>query len=149
MTRLPYGSFKLMTPEQQAEHRRELARNSRMRNKEKRNAYNRAYFARWKKTKPFECVCKVCGNKFNAARSSRSICDKCHQWMHELVENRKLARRILRTERVSRNLRVIGLACEGLSYSEISQIVGITERHVSAICVRNGLRRKKYSARIS
>jgi hypothetical protein len=148
MGRLPYGTFKTLTPEQQREHMRALSKNAREKNRDKINAYNKTFFDRWKIEKPFVCTCKYCGSKFNAPRNNRYMCPHCHEEKHRIAELKRIIIKLRRDFKKNRTLMIINLAKQGMSQREISKTVQVDQRTVSAICLKKGLRRNKYVSRI-
>ena len=89
MGRLPYGTFKNLTPEEQHARKKMLAARYRHNNREKVNAKNKKFFDKWKIEKPFICTCTKCGNEFNAMRRNRLICPDCHKEAHERAQAKK------------------------------------------------------------
>lgn len=76
--RITYGSYKNMTPEEQRAHRLKLAARWRANNRKKISEKNHYFWEKRKELKPAICVCKVCGQEFNAPRRvGYTRCDKC------------------------------------------------------------------------
>lgn len=148
MERLPYGTFKTLTPEEQKAHMKELRKRDREKNREKRNAYNKTFFDRWKIEKPFICTCKYCGSQFNAPRNNRYVCPECHAKRHNAAEFKRFVLETERNAKKNRNLIILQLAEKGLTHKEIAKTVQVAPRVVSAVCVKKGLRRKEYVSRI-
>ena len=148
MERLPYGTFKNLTPEEQLAHKRMLRKRDREKNREKRNAYNKTFFDRWKTEKPFICICKYCGAKFNAPRANRYVCPDCHAEKHKISELKRIVKKIEHDFKKNRNLIILDLAKKGLNQKEIAITAGVDQRTVSAVCLKKGLRRKKYVSRM-
>lgn len=148
MTRLPYGTFRTLTPEQQRDHLRMLAKRARDKNRDKINAYNKTFFDKWKIEKPFVCTCKHCGAKFNAPRNNRYMCPQCHAEQHRIAEMKRLIIKAGRYLKENRDRMIIYLAKKGMPQKEISKIVQVDQRTISAICLKKGLRRNKYVSRI-
>lgn len=144
MSRLPYGAYSLMTPEEQREHRNALHRKWARKNSEYLNTKNKRYFDRWRKEKPFVVNCVRCGKEFNVARKSRQICDECHNFMHNLVDLRKKADKVRRDMKVARDELVLKYTADGMLQKEIASMFGVTQKTISNICMRNGIRKQKH-----
>ena len=131
MTRLPYGTYKLLTPEQRLEHDKELRRRFRENHRKELNARNARYMKMWMKTKPFVVQCKYCGNDFNAPRRDRFMCPDCHQKAHERAQakiNAIIARRNAKAYFMDK---VAELHEKGFLQRDIAQDLGISQRSVS------------------
>lgn len=148
MTRLPYGTFKTLTPEQQREHMRMLQKRTRDKNRKKINERNKEYFERWKIEKPFICTCKWCGKQFNAPRNNRYVCPDCHHKKSMSTLEKRAGVYMKRTMKAYRDKQVLKLARQKWPQEYIAKEFGISQRLVSAICLRNGLRRNEYISRI-
>lgn len=145
MTRLPYGTYKLLTPEQQIAHDRKLAKRYRMRNRTKVNARNKAFFEKWKIEKPFVVICAYCGAKFNAPRKNRYVCPDCHEKIHQQAELNKQKIRERREKKQAIEQKVLALIKQFVLQKYIAEELGISQRTVSNICLRHGIRKiKKY-----
>jgi predicted transcriptional regulator len=77
MKRLKYGATKDMSPEEYKEYKRNLQRSWRKRNKEWVKEHNHDWWIYYKENKPRICICKYCGNEFNAPRNYYKICPDC------------------------------------------------------------------------
>lgn len=140
MTRLPYGTYKLLTPEQQLAHNRELARHFREKHRERLNAQNAEYMRAWAKTKPFLVDCSWCGKEFNACRRCIKVCPDCHQKAHERAQAKKntiIARRNAKAYFMDK---VVELRKKGLQQAEIGVQLGISQRSVSHLLLKMGMR---------
>lgn len=140
MSRLPYGAYNLMTPEEQREHRNALHRKWARKNSEYLNAKNKRYFDRWRKEKPFVVNCARCGKEFNACRRCIKVCPKCHKKAHEhaqAVKNAIIARRNAKAYFMDK---VAELREKGLEQAEIGAKLGISQRSVSHLLLKMGMR---------
>ena len=143
MTRLPYGTYNLMTPEEQKAHNRMLAARWRNKNKAKINAYNSKYFERWKKELPFECVCATCGATFKACRRNRYMCPDCHKertrrWVDKKMETQQRMRNRLLLEK-----KVVELYNSGVLQKDIASKFNVSQSAISYICRVHGFYRGK------
>lgn len=75
--RLKYGATRNMSPEEFKEYKRSLQRRWKAKNPERIKEDNRKWWEWRKREKPKVCVCKYCGNEFNAARATYKICPEC------------------------------------------------------------------------
>lgn len=125
MTRLPYGALQKMTPEERRKHINAVTRRSRLKRRDKLNEQNRMYHELWKITKPFECTCIKCGNKFNACKYNRKVCPDCHTKAHnhhiELVEAR--AQRVATHN--AHMAKILTLRKQGMTHKQIADKLGI------------------------
>lgn len=140
MKRIPYGTFKNLTPEQQREHLRQLAKRFRTRHREQLNARNARYMRLWIKTKPFIVQCRYCGNDFNAPRRDRHVCPNCHQKWHEHAQQLKndlIARRNAKSQLMDK---VVELRKKGLLQAEIAYELNLSQKTVSNYLVKMGYR---------
>ncbi len=140
MGRLPYGTFKNLTPEQQIQHRRESARKYRWAHRDKINAKNKAILDRWKITKPFIVQCKYCGEDFNAPRRDRHVCPNCHQKAHEHTESIKTGLIARRNAKAYLMDKVVELHNKGLLQTEIARELNLSQRNVSNYLLKMGYR---------
>jgi DNA-directed RNA polymerase specialized sigma subunit len=147
MTRLPYGTFKDLSPEEKRKHRNYLHRKWARKNSEYLNAKNKRYFDMWRKTKPFTVQCKYCGADFNAPRRTTKMCPNCHQKAHDHIMAIKSARVERMIARQDLEQKVLELANTGVLQKEIADKLNISQRVVSYICVKRGCRRNKYIPR--
>ncbi|MFQ6703715.1 MAG: hypothetical protein ACLRFP_01360 [Alphaproteobacteria bacterium] len=143
MTRLPYGTFKTLTPEQQIQHRRESARRYHWAHRDRINAKNKAILDRWKITKPFVVQCKYCGNDFNAPRRDRFVCPDCHQKAHEHAQAKKNAIIARKNAKAYFMDKVAQLRKKGLEQAEIGVKLGVSQRTVSYLLLKMGIRTLK------
>ena len=140
MGRLPYGTFKTLTPEQQIQHRRESARKYRQAHREQINARNKSYIDEWKITKPFLVDCSWCGKEFNACRRCIKVCPKCHEKAHKIAESKKMRIIARRNAKAYFMDKVAELREKGLEQAEIGAKLGISQRSVSHLLLKQGIR---------
>ena len=140
MNRLPYGTYKLLTPEQKLAHDRELRRRFRENHRKELNAKNAKYMRMWAKTKPFVVQCKYCGNDFNAPRRDRIMCPDCHQKAHERAQAKKSAIIARRNAKAYFMDKVAQLREKGLEQAEIGAKLSISQRTVSHLLLKMGMR---------
>ena len=147
MPRLPYGTSKYMTDGEKREYRREQRRKYHAAHRDEINARNKRFFDLWSKTKPFTAHCRRCGADFKARRRSSTVCPDCHQKAHEhyISEIKALAERKAWRKQLSEQ--VVILNKTGLLQQEIADKLGISQRSVSYLLIKNGIRTQKYSAR--
>lgn len=143
MKRLPYGTFKTLTPEEQKEHKRKLASRWRKKNRQKFNSYNQKYYDLWKKTLPFECVCQTCGKTFNACRKNRFMCPDCHELRKKRYENKRMQSQQNTQNRLKLENKVIELYNSGVLQKDIARKFNTTQSAISYICRVNGFYRGK------
>lgn len=134
--RLARGSFKQMTPEQQRAHILMLGARYRKNNRKKLQERNRYYHKLYMETKPYLCVCKVCGKEFNAPSPNYRRCEECRA----IPSAAELHRAKMR-EKNAINAKILELARTGVKQMEISRITGICQPAISQLCIRNGIRR--------
>lgn len=147
MKRIPYGTFKDLSPEEQLAHKRELSRRFRTKHRDALNARNKKYFERWKIEKPFVVVCARCGQTFNAPRNNRYVCPDCHAKDHDRAFAIKSARVQRMSDRQDLEQKVLELAITGMLQKEIADKLNLSQRVVSYICVKRGCRRYQYLSR--
>lgn len=136
MSRLPYGTFKDLTPEQQKEHSRELSKRFRDNNRERINAKNKEYFDEWKETKPFLCTCKRCNSLFSAPRKTTRVCPNCHKIDSDRVFARQMERINRKRWKTEIMYRVLDLRNQGLLQKEIGEQLGLSQRTVCNILLK-------------
>lgn len=147
MKRLHPGEYQAMTPEQQAEHRREL------RNRWLRKAGNKARVREWnkkylklyweeRKDLPVVKVCSKCG-KTVVLTARRTVCDKCKAIpsktkLLQIERDKKAVQRFKRIEAV------IKLAKETtLTQRQIAEQTGTHQPVVSKIIIEYSIKRPK------
>lgn len=140
MGRLPYGTYKLLTPEQRLAHDRELRRRFRENHREELNAKNKAYIDLWKITKPFLVDCNWCGKEFNARRRCIKVCPKCHEKAHKIAESKKMRIIARRNAKAYFMDKVVELRKKGFQQAEIGAQLGISQRSVSHLLLKMGVR---------
>lgn len=141
--RLARGDFQKMTPEQQRAHIIMLRARYRERNRDKLREMNRYYTVLYAKTKPFLCVCKICGCEFGACRpDNRTICDACRTKSAQAAAQRRTAIEERQKQRRDRWVKCLELARTGMMQKEISKITGVKQATISQLCLRNGIRRQ-------
>lgn len=144
--RLKRGEFIAMTQEQQKEHLRMLRKRYRVAHPDKIHENNLHFYQVYKRFKPHRCICVKCGKPFDAPRWYFKWCDDCKNkdWGQER-KNAILAKRQARKERIEL---VLKLAKKGLLQKEIAEQTGYSQRAVSAIMIRNGMRREAKHIRV-
>ena len=140
--RLKPGEWIAMSPEEKLKWKRHLQKRWRHNHPDSVKKQNQYYGNLYRTTKPFLPTCKVCNEKFGAARSCYKICPKCI----ELAHKRQLARAQEKTDR--RNARekqlkeIIELWKSGKTQIEISKIYGRTQSGISALLRRHNIIKK-------
>ena len=144
--RLKRGEFIAMTPEQKKEHLRILRKRYRDSHKEKIHRDNLHFYQVYKRFKPHRCICVKCGKPFDAPRCYYKLCDDCKNkdW-GQVRKNAILAKRQARKERIEL---VLKLGKNGVPQQEIAEKTGYTQRAVSSIMIRNGMRREAKHIRV-
>ena len=145
--RLKPGEFIAMTPEQKQEHKRMLNRRYRVKNPDKIHKRNLYFYELYKTIKPCVCICKKCGNKFNAPRKYYKLCDTCRNTDWGKIRTQNILDR--RNERIRKHELIIQLAKLGLKQSDIAAQVGYCQRNVSKIMVDAGMRQIKEHTRVN
>lgn len=140
MERLPYGTFPLLSKEEQREHVRQRRRAYHAANREKLNARNKAFIEKWKKTKPFVVQCQWCGEDFNACRRCIKVCPNCHQKAHEHAQSIKMGLIARRNAKTYLMDKVVALRKKGLLQTEIARELNLSQRNVSNYLVKMGYR---------
>ena len=135
MKRIPYGTLKDLTPEERLQHKHQLQKNWRTKNKEKVKAYNHKMYLYHKEQKPFIAVCAICNNAFNATRDYYQTCPKCIKERHNnyvaFVEKRKSSAK----KREILYKKVLDLRAKGWTQMDIANKLNIAQSRVSYICV--------------
>ena len=147
MERLPYVTFPTLSPEEKREHIQMLRRRFRENHRKELNAQNKKYVELWKITKPFVVTCHYCGNTFNASRKSTTMCPACHakaqeraQATRNQIQARKDAKEYLITM-------VKAFHEEGMLQREIAWELNISQRRVSYLLIKMGIRTQNYGKR--
>ena len=138
--RLKRGEYLAMTPEQKREHRLAMAKKYRDAHREELYEKNKKYFDMYKRDKPFLCTCNRCQSLFCAARKNTRVCPNCHKlerlhWEEIKLERQrqKLAKEVLKEQ-------VLDLRRRGMLQKDIGEQLGITQRTVCNILLRNDIR---------
>ena len=147
MDRIPYGSGKNYTPEEWKNHIHQLQRNWRQKNPEKVKASNHKWALFYVQTKPFNCVCKFCGKPFKASRKYFIKCAECIQKSHENNIQRKADIRERKEAKKQKTQEIISLYQQGKTQLQISELFGVSQRAISGVLIRNGIRKNKLTSR--
>ena len=126
-----------MSPEEYKEYKRNLQRSWRKRNKKLVKERNHNWWIYYKETKPRVCICKYCGNEFNAPRNYYKVCPDCRNKpkKYELIKMAKEQRKKQRQEMIeeARDWYKAGMTQEVLAL----------EFGVSQKCISNWVRKEK------
>lgn len=135
--RLKYGATKDMSPEEYKEYKRNLQRSWRKRNKKLVKERNHNWWIYYKETKPRVCICKYCGNEFNAPRNYYKVCPDCRNKpkKYELIKMAKEQRKKQRQEMIEE--------ARDWYKAGITQEVLALEFGVSQKCISNWVRKGK------
>ena len=146
MERLKRGEFIAMSDEEKEKHLRMLNVRWRKNNPDKVRAQNRHFYNVYKTTRPHICICVKCGNSFNAPKSYYKLCDECKNkdW-GAIRRNIILEKRKAHKERINF---VIELAKQGLFQKEIAEQTSYSQRAISAIMIKHGMRQVKKHKRV-
>ena len=110
--RLKPGEFIAMTPEQQKAHKRALNKRWRDAHPDIMHEQNLHWYRFYKKVKPHTCICKKCGQSFNAPRAYFKLCDGCRNKDWGGVRRQAILDR--QNARLRKHEQVIELAKQGL-----------------------------------
>ena len=135
--RIAWGSFKNMTPDEQRAHLSMLCVRYRKNNPKKVQERNRYFYKLYKETKPFKCVCKLCGREFNAPSVNYRRCDECRA-----IPSAAALHRAKMREKNAIKAKILKLARAGVTQMEISRITGSRQNAISQLCIRHGIRRR-------
>lgn len=139
ISRLKYGKGLAMTPEEKKARKRLLQKRWRHNHPQYIKKQNKYWSELYSKTKPFECVCKVCGNSFYGARSSLLVCPVCAKAKAQRVANKRKAELDKRNAKIARNAQALELHAKGLKQQQIGDILSVSQRVVSYILRKNGI----------
>lgn len=145
MKRIKYGTFKLLSPDKQKQHKRRLQEKYKVKHKAKLKVMNRDSFERYKKNhaNDYEKTCKICGKIFKTYREIRVICDDC-------VKNRPISEsKCKKEERRQREInRILGvkkiyeLWKSGITQEKLAEMYNISQSGISSK-IRRYLKRIK------
>ena len=139
--RLKYGATKDMSPEEYKEYKRNLQRSWRKRNKKLVKERNHNWWIYYKETKPRVCICKYCGNEFNAPRNYYKVCPDCRNKpkKYELIKMAKEQRKKQRQEMIeeARDWYKAGMTQEAIALD-----FGVSQK-----CISNWVRKGKKDAK--
>lgn len=147
MERLKRGTFKLLTPEQQREHTHVLAARYRANHRELLRKKYKDWHKKRMKTNPCVCVCRTCGQTFNAPRSCYKLCDNCQKQVHIVAENKRQTLEQKRADYRKMIQEILELAQQGVRQEDIAQKYDYSQVGISAICRKYGIRRQPYHKR--
>ena len=147
--RLKRGEFKRMSLQEQRAWRCVLNARWRKRHPETVRAKNSYYAKKYLAEKPYDCMCVKCGATFNAYRRSFKWCPNCIEKLHKNARNRRMREQEKRDLRKDMYAKVVKLSKTKMTQAEIAKIVGITQRGVSAIMMRNKIYRKPNKNRLT
>ena len=135
--RLPYGATKNMSPEEYKEYKRELQRRWRKEHPEYMKENNRHWYRFYQRVKPRVCVCKFCGQEFNAPRSYYKICPECRNKpsKHKLLLMARAERKKTRQEL---QVKAIEMYKKGLFERQIAEKLNVSQK-----CISNWVRGTK------
>lgn len=142
MERLKHGAFKLLTPEQQLEHKHMLARRYRVSHRELLRKKYKVWHQNRMITKPCVCSCRICGQKFNSPRNSYKLCENCHKNIHIEAENKRQALRQKRVDYRQMIQQILELAKQGMRQEDIASKFNYSQSAISSICRRFGIRKQ-------
>ena len=143
MERLKHGTFKLMTLEQQIQHRRDLHNNWASKHRDFLRKKYKKYYESWKINKPFECVCIKCGANFNAPRKLYKLCDKCKENVHLQAQKTRNALEKKRAEYRQKIQQILKMGEKGIAQQKIAEKFGYTQCAISWILRKYGIHRQQ------
>lgn len=132
-TRLKYGATKDMTREEYLVYRRNLQKRWRHNHPDWVKANNKHWAQVYHETKPFKCICKICGAEFMASRSERKRCSKCCAEKAYVAEVRKKTIMLKREERKAEYKLVLEMYKDGHTQEIIAETLGRSQSGISAI----------------
>lgn len=132
--RLKRGELAAMTDAQRKAHLRELQKyyRSTPRGKAKSQADNKKYAELYAQTKPFKCVCNICGKTFQTWRKCHKRCEDCRnrpsiKHCHRIQQRQK---------NCARKGHIFALALLGMDQIDIARHVGCSQSGVSSLLRR-------------
>lgn len=75
--RIPYGATKNMTDEEFRQYKRDIQKRWRHKHPEYVKKENLYWYKKYREEKPYKCICKRCGQEFDAPRPYYKVCGKC------------------------------------------------------------------------
>lgn len=132
-TRLKYGATKDMTREEYLVYRRSLQKRWRRNHPDWVKTNNKYWAQLYRETKPFKCICKICGAEFMASRSERKRCPKCRVEKAYISEMRKKTIVLKREERRAEYQQIVRMYKQGVKQQTIADTLGRSQSGISAI----------------
>ena len=132
--RLKQGEFQKMTPEQQAKHRKMLAKRYRLNHKELIKQRNRRFYDLYREIKPYRPHCTICGNVFAAPRPYAKQCPHCRAKIRATLSKRQLeVAQAIENRRIrdERKREVYRMWKAGMTQKEIAELYGVSQANVS------------------
>lgn len=136
MKRLKYGATKDMSPEEYIQYKRNLSKRWRQKHPDRVKAQNRFYSDLYRTIKPFECTCKICGRKFDGARSCLKMCPQCIADWHRKAELARKARVIKQEERQAEYEEIAYWYSKGMTQEVLAEDFGRSQSGISKIVRR-------------
>lgn len=123
--------FKELTPEQKIIWKRYLGWRWKKEHPEFTKSQNKYYYKLYRKTKPHVCICKKCGQEFNAAKKCYKICPRC-QFMPSESQIKKqeiLERKIKKMAKIEQvyNIYITG----EMNQTQIARVYDTTQENIS------------------
>lgn len=132
--RIKYGSTKDMTDEEYRQYKRNLQKRWRLRHPEFVKAQNKHYSEIYSRTRPYTCICKICGKEFGVTRKNNgTYCPDCWAEKKRIAEMKKKAVEIKRAEHKEEVFRICELYKSGMTQQEIAKIFERSQSGVSQI----------------
>lgn len=137
--RLPWGQTKFMSEEEYRQYKRDLQARWRHAHTEWVKYNNKKWAEIYSKTKPFECICKKCGKKFNASRNSQKSCPECVNLRH-LGAVKKREDYKAKIEKKQKDIQqILVMAKMGIRQRIIADVLKMSQSGISQIMRRNGI----------
>ena len=134
--RLKHGEYIAMSDEEKLQHIHFLAKRWRHNHPEWVKAQNKKYSELYKKTKPYTCICKICGKTFRKPRSHYKLCPHCLAENHYIAEMRKKTIILKQEERKAEYEQIVKMYKQGVKQQVIADTLGRSQSGISAILRR-------------
>lgn len=136
MKRLKYGATKYMTPDEYKQYKRDLGKRWRKKNKAKIKAKNKYYADLYKIIRPCECICKICGRKFDAPRKYYKLCPQCLKENRYIAEVKRKTIALKQEERRAEYEQILVMRRMGIRQRVIADALGRSQSGISSILRR-------------
>ena len=135
--RLKHGEYIRMSDEEKKQWKHFLQKRWRKEHPEKMRESNKKWAQFYNETKPCKCVCKVCGNVFNARRNYLKKCPACVLASHEKQSLLKQQLQERKQKRQDFVVTIVEMYKSGLTQQQIADIMKRSQSNISAILRKN------------